>query len=91
MKSGLGTLFRLAWRTYFPGDDPLARRTWKRLFVMSLFLPVFSVVQVGHWCALLLDEILFRGYRQVDVKRPLFHCRSSPQRDDFLASVDCRR
>jgi len=72
MKTGLGIFFRLAWRTYFPGSDRLARRTWKRLWVMTLFLPVFLAVQVVHWCALLLDEVLFRSYRQVDVKRPLF-------------------
>ena len=72
MKTAIVTLIRLAWRTYFPGNDPLARRTWKRLCVMSLFLPVFCAVQLVHWCALLLDEVLFPSYRRVDVKRPLF-------------------
>lgn len=35
-------------------------------------LPVFLVWQLLHGLGWLLDEILFRGYRKVDVKEPLF-------------------
>ena len=72
MKTGFAVFFRLAWMTYFPGGDPLARRTWRRLLVMTFFLPVFLLVQSIHWIALGLDELLFPSYRRIEVKRPLF-------------------
>jgi hypothetical protein len=39
---------------------------------MILVLPVFLLFQLGHWLAHLLDELFFRGYRSVEVARPLF-------------------
>ncbi|MBB4284744.1 sulfotransferase [Roseospira goensis] len=52
-----------------------AGRRWpsaRRVVVMLGFLPLFTLVQVGHWVALLLDEVLFPGYRRVPVRAPLF-------------------
>jgi hypothetical protein len=44
----------------------------KRLAVMAVFLPVFLAVQTIHWVGLLLDEILFAGYRRTEVREPVF-------------------
>jgi hypothetical protein len=35
-------------------------------------LPLFSVLQLLHWFAFLLDELLFQGYRKVELRPPLF-------------------
>jgi hypothetical protein len=49
-------------------------RGWgfKRLAVMLLFVPVFLAGQTIHWAGLVIDEILFRGYRRIEVRRPVF-------------------
>jgi hypothetical protein len=51
-----------------------SRKGWglKRLAVMLLFVPVFLVSQTIHWVGLLLDEVFFRGYRRIEVRRPVF-------------------
>jgi len=35
-------------------------------------LPILLLLQLFNWIGFLLDEILFRGYRAVDIKKPLF-------------------
>ena len=58
---------------------PVARRPSGELGIaplrplvhLAFFVP-FALLQCIHWIGLLLDEILFRGYRQVEVKEPLF-------------------
>jgi len=44
----------------------------KRFFVMAGFLPLFGAIQALHWLGFLLDEIFFRGYRKITVRKPLF-------------------
>lgn len=63
---------RLIVQTIFAGSHTCARLTWRRAAVMSLFLPSFVLLQLLHAIGFLLDEILFRGYRRVCVKAPLF-------------------
>ncbi len=56
----------IAWR------DPRAPMTFRRAIVLLLGMPVFLSVQLVHAICLLLDELLFPGYRQVVIERPLF-------------------
>ena len=51
------------------GDTPIGIR---RVLVMLVFLPLFALVQAIHWIGFLLDDVLFRGWRQVQVREPLF-------------------
>lgn len=46
--------------------------TLRRLLALALFAPAFFLLQAVHWAGLLLDEILFPGYRGVTVREPLF-------------------
>ncbi|HSN52567.1 MAG TPA: sulfotransferase, partial [Woeseiaceae bacterium] len=52
-----------------------ARRDGRRLagflVVLGAF-PLLLVVQLVHWLTFLLDEIFYRGYRDVQVREPLF-------------------
>ncbi|MDT8448923.1 MAG: sulfotransferase [Wenzhouxiangellaceae bacterium] len=40
--------------------------------LMVLAWPLFCLLQLGHWLGFLIDEILFRGWRRVEVREPLF-------------------
>jgi hypothetical protein len=65
-------LGRCIYRVFFrPGDAPI-RWTRSRILAMVVWLPICLVLGVMHWICLLLDEILFPGYRRVEVREPLF-------------------
>ena len=66
------SFFRLLLRTYFKTRNTPARLTPKRFFFMSAFMPALFFMNTVHWIGFLLDEILFPGYRNVEVKAPLF-------------------
>lgn len=44
----------------------------RRLAVLLIGFPLFGLFQTVHWIGFLIDEILFRGYRKVPVRNPLF-------------------
>lgn len=54
---------------YLPYSD--WRRLPRRLIVFSLALPPFIALQCLHCLGFLIDELLFRGYRRVPVRRPV--------------------
>jgi omega-hydroxy-beta-dihydromenaquinone-9 sulfotransferase len=64
-------LLRLTYRTFVPGPG-CPRPSVKRMLVMIGFIPLFALVQAIHWIGFLLDEILYRGYRRVVIREPLF-------------------
>jgi len=72
MKYAISTFLRLTYRTYFDNKGTAARLTVKRFFVMSFFLPIFFLLQLFHFFGLALDNLLFKGYQNIQVKEPLF-------------------
>lgn len=71
-KSGFHIFFRLLRLTLFHSKGTQARFTLKRFAMMSLFLSIFFLIQLMHWIGFFLDDIFFSGYRNVEVKEPLF-------------------
>ena len=67
-----GRLLLLALSTLRPGPSAPPLAFLRRILVMAAFVPLFALVQLIHWVGLLLDEILFRGYRRVEIHEPLF-------------------
>lgn len=60
-----------------PGTRPRAGRSRARAdlgrrLVLLGFVPPFALLQLVHWVGFLLDELLFRGYRDVAIREPLF-------------------
>jgi hypothetical protein len=60
------------WRTFVPVDAPSPARYAHRLLARLIFLPPFLLLQAMHWIGFLVDELVFRGYRRVEVRAPLF-------------------
>ena len=70
--TGFRLFFRLLWRSVYRTRDTSAPLSLKRLAIICLVLPwAFPLIAV-HRLALLLDNILFPGYRRVQVKEPVF-------------------
>ena len=59
-------------QSLLPTPFPGLLRYLHRLLVMLVFLPLFLCLQALHWLGFLIDEILFRGYRDVEVREPVF-------------------
>ena len=72
MKYAFSTFFRLLYQTYFNHKGTAGRLTIKRFLVMSVFLPGFFLLQLIHYLGFIFDNILFREYRNIQVKEPLF-------------------
>jgi hypothetical protein len=66
------TYFRLVKKTFFAGRNGAAPLTARRLVRTLCFSLLLLVVQTVHWLAFALDEVLYRDYRSVDVRHPLF-------------------
>ncbi len=64
--------FSLIRQSLLPTPFPGVARYLHRLLVLLLFLPLFLGLQFMHWIGFLIDEILFRGYRDIEVREPVF-------------------
>ena len=70
--AGFRVLLRLIYRTVFHSKGTAARFTLKRVLLLIFFVPFFLAMQAINRAALLLDDVFFRGYRDVEVKEPVF-------------------
>lgn len=71
LKTG-ARLASLVRQTVLPSPFPGPRVYLQRLLVLCVFLPLLIALQLVHWIGFLLDEILFRGYRRIDIRQPVF-------------------
>jgi hypothetical protein len=56
----------------FPSRNPGWRFYVRRLAVLIVLAPPFLLLQLCHWVGFAADEILFRGYRKVQIRDPVF-------------------
>ncbi len=64
--------FRMAYLSLFGWRNIPARFSSKRVFFLIGFFLFFPVSQFFNACCLLLDDILFPGYRKLELKQPVF-------------------
>lgn len=64
--------FRIAYLSFFKWRSTPIRLTPKRILFLLGFFLIFPIVQLFNAICLLLDEILFPGYRKVEFKKPVF-------------------
>ncbi len=72
MRTGFPVFFRLVGRTIFCSRGTFGRLTVRRAVKMSVVIPGVFLGQVVHRAAFVLDDLLFPGYKQIDVKEPVF-------------------
>ncbi len=64
--------FRLTYLSWFQSKGSQARLTKKRVLFLLGFYTVFLPVQLVNGFFFLLDYVLFPGFRQVEVREPVF-------------------
>ena len=64
--------FRLLGKSFFAANGTTAPLRPKRLLFLLIFLIVWPVYQLITWSFLLLDDLLFPGYRSQIIEKPLF-------------------
>ena len=83
-------------RTFLGFRGTQARMTPKRFMIMLPFSVALLALQTMHWLAFVADELLFSGYKSVEIRQPLFivgvprsgttflHRLLSEDRDNFV-------
>jgi hypothetical protein len=64
--------FRCVGHAFSAPADSTGRLTCKRFMVLVALLSSYVILELIHWIGLLLDEILFPGYKQVEIRQPVF-------------------
>jgi hypothetical protein len=64
--------FRVAYLSFFKWTTTRTPLTLRRVLFLLVFFTIFPIVQIFNAICLLLDEILFPGYRKVNVRSPIF-------------------
>ena len=66
------TFFRLGYLSFFKWKDSPVRLTVKRVLFLIGFFSIFPIVQSFNAICLLIDRMLFLGYKKIEIKKPVF-------------------
>ena len=69
---GFPLFFRMVMLSLTTGKGRAARLTPKRFLLECLIVPVLFFAKLAHSLGFLLDELLFPGYRKVEIEEPVF-------------------
>ena len=72
MHYNLRLFWRTFYRSFFASKDTPARLTRKRIIFLTLFYLVWPIGSLVHWFCFWLDDILFPGYKNQRIEKPLF-------------------
>lgn len=65
-------LFRVAYKSIFKTRGTHARLTPKRLFSLISIALFYCFAEITGWIGFFLDNIFFSGYRQQNIRQPIF-------------------
>lgn len=78
---------RVVYRSFFASRESDAPLTIRRAFSLVLGLSGFLILEVGNFVFLLLDELLYPRYRDVEIRRPVFIIGNPRSGTTFLHRV----
>ncbi len=65
-------LARFSYKQFFKSKGTPYRLSAKRIGLLLLAYPLYSLLELVTWLGLLLDEVLFPAYREVEIKEPVY-------------------
>lgn len=89
MAHSVGLVARLLRLTLFP-RWPTGPWTLKRQLLLLFLVPAFLLLQVLHWIGFTLDGLFFRGFRDIEIREPLFIVGLPRSGTSFLQRVFAR-
>jgi len=69
---GLRLYTRWYLQAFRSDNRTLAPLSVRRILFLFILMPLFAFLQAIHWLAFSLDEVFFRGYRRIVIRKPLF-------------------
>lgn len=72
MSFDFGLMLRMYFKSIFAYHETGARFTFKRIVFVLSFPIWYGFLEITNWICLFLDEIIFPGYRNVEIKKPVF-------------------
>ncbi len=64
--------FSALYRSFFDRSKINAKLGFRRFLFLILFVPFYLLLQAVNVLCTIVDEIFFRGYKDIEVKKPLF-------------------
>jgi hypothetical protein len=65
-------LLRFTYKSLFKSRGTNYRLTTKRVGLLLIAYPIYFLVELVTWLGLLLDEVFFPGYRDVEIRQPVY-------------------
>ncbi len=72
MAFNLKGLARFTYKSFFASKGTNYRLTLKRICLLLISYPAYTLLELVAWLGLLLDEAFFPGYRDVPIKQPVY-------------------
>jgi len=63
---------RFTYKSLFKSKGTNYRLTPKRVLLLLIAYPAYAMLELGTWFGFLLDEVFFPGYRDVEIKEPVY-------------------
>jgi hypothetical protein len=67
-----GGLARFSFKQFFRSRGKPYRLSPKRVGLLLLAYPIYVLVELVTWLGFLMDELFFPGYRDVEIKEPVY-------------------
>jgi len=65
-------VLRFTYNSLFKSKGTNYRLTPKRIVLLLISYPAYFLVELVTWVGLVLDEVLFPGYRDVEIEQPVY-------------------
>jgi len=72
MSFNFSLILRMYFKSIFAYNETGSRFTFKRIIFVLSFPIWYGFLEITNWTCLFLDEIIFPGYRNVEIKKPVF-------------------
>jgi len=72
MSFNFSLMLRMYFKSIIAYHETGARFTFKRIIFVLSFPIWYGFLEISNWLCLFLDEIVFPGYRNVEIKKPVF-------------------
>ncbi len=90
MSFNLRGVARFTYKSLFKSRGTNYRLTPRRLVGLLIAYPAYTLLEMVTWAGLILDEVLFRGYRDLEIREPVYIVGNPRSGTTFLQRLMAR-